>query len=309
MLVNRSRSLVRARSSRHVLVALAAALALAAGCEEKSPFNVGISNNNDTGGEAGSGSGGESGSGASNGTAGNGAEGGTSSTGGSGAGGGGVSPQPATFTVSIDKPAVSINLLDKKDLVVSVQPNGYKGSVALSVDDLSGAGVKAELASATVMLDGVTTATTALTLTTVSSSKPGSADFKVSGTVDTGTKIGSSTLTVVSDITIVIPKGVNGLGGTADNPVMDAFGPYPINIAAPAGMSAQNPVTVRFYNADTIPHQIHGGKPDEGFPHDSGDIAPMSMSKLVREVNTPGTYGFYLHDQNAASTIGRIVIQ
>jgi len=38
-------------------------------------------------------------------------------------------------------------------------------------------------------------------------------------------------------------------------------------------------------------------------------IPPNSMSSNVREVNSAGTYNYYLHDEGAAETVGQIVIQ
>ena len=49
--------------------------------------------------------------------------------------------------------------------------------------------------------------------------------------------------TVQSVITLHIPMGVNNMGGSVSNPVTTAYGPYPIKITAPQGLSAQNPVT------------------------------------------------------------------
>ena len=47
----------------------------------------------------------------------------------------------------------------------------------------------------------------------------------------------------------------------------------------------------------------------QGFPHDVMPIPPNSMSSNVREVNSAGTYNYYLHDEGAAETVGQIVIQ
>jgi hypothetical protein len=127
--------------------------------------------------------------------------------------------------------------------------------------------------------------------------------------VATGAKTATAKLTVKPAITIVIPKGVYQLGGTKDNPYKMAFGDYPMNVIAAPGISGQNPLTVRFYNDDDVPHEIHAANQSQGFPHDPGSIAPHSMDSLVRKVNAKGLYDYYLHDQNAPATIGRLAVQ
>ena len=148
-----------------------------------------------------------------------------------------------------------------------------------------------------------------LTLTTMSSTPPGNLVFSVSAAVPEGVNTVSATLTVKPAITIVIPKGVYGLGGTKDNPYKMAFGDYPMNVIAAKDLSDQHPLTVRFFNDDDMAHEIHAGNPTQGFAHDPGPIAAHSMDSLVRKVNAKGLYDFYLHDQNAAATIGRIAVQ
>ena len=88
-----------------------------------------------------------------------------------------------------------------------------------------------------------------------------------------------------------------------------AFGDYPMNIIAPKDISAQKPLTVRFFNDDDVAHEIHAASNAQGFPHDPGPIAAHSMDGLVRKVNSKGLYDFYLHDQNAPKTIGRLAVQ
>lgn len=110
------------------------------------------------------------------------------------------------------------------------------------------------------------------------------------------------------EITITIPAGVDGVQGTAQQPNTTAFGPYPLTISAPA-VSQQNPVTVRFFNADIKAHEIHASLPNDGFGHDLTPFAPMTMDPMVREVTAPGTYDFYLHDEGGPFNVGRLVIQ
>ena len=77
---------------------------------------------------------------------------------------------------------------------------------------------------------------------------------------------------------------------------------------APADISEQNPVTVKFRNADGVSHEIHADEEPSDFPHSPGPIPPNGMDE-PREVNSKGIYNFYLHDQGAVLTPGRIVIE
>jgi hypothetical protein len=239
--------------------------------------------------------------------------GGGGGTGGGGGGGGGgmdsgTPVQTASYAVSVDKSSITSELLAHAQLSVSIAPNGFRGTVTLSAEGLP-SDVSASFGSATLTLDGATTETTTATLSTKSSTKPGDAPFAIVATSSAGQASAPSSLTVKSAITIDIPQGADQLGGTTNNPYRTAFGTYPIVITAPQGISGSNPVTVRFYNADNVSHEIHASSPGAGFAHDPGSIAPQSMDRLVRQVKTTGTYEFYLHDQNAAITVGRIIIQ
>jgi hypothetical protein len=232
----------------------------------------------------------------------------TTSSGSGGMGGSGGTPQQAAFSIMIDNTTPTVDLADNVILGITIKPNGVTGDVALSVDSLA-AGITPQFGDPSLTLDGSTTASTTLTLTTESSTAPGDVTFKVYGTQSGAEKAASATLTVNAAITITIPMGVNGLQGTSANPYKMAFGPYPIMITAPPGISAGKPVAVRFYNADGVAHEIHGSNPNEGFPHDNGSFPANSMDPMVREVNKAGTYDFYLHDQGGPFTVGRVVIQ
>ncbi len=268
--------------------------------------------NTATGGGGGGTSGGGGAGGGGGGTSGGGGAG--VDAGGGGGGGGGVDsgtvtpPQTAAYTVTVDKPTLASDLLAKSELTLTIAPQGYSGSVALSVMGLP-TDVDTVFTPASLTLDGTTTMTAKLSITTHTSTKPGDAPFSVVVTSSSGTQSAPSTLTVHSAITIQIPSGANNLGGTTATPVRTAYGTYPIVIAAPTGISAANPVTVRFYNADSVSHEIHGSAPGAGFAHDPGSFGAGAMDPLVRKVNTTGTYDFYLHDQGGAKTVGRIVIQ
>jgi hypothetical protein len=287
-----------------LLTALLAGAAIAVGCgsdpEGHSIFEG-------AGGQSQGGTGGSTGSTNPTTGAGAGAGAGAASSSASGSSSsGGV--QQATFTVQLEASSIPIDLATSIDVNVAVQPNGYKGNVTLKVGSF-GPGVTAVLKSTNVTLDGATTANTTLTITTTSAAPPGDTPFTVSAIVAAGTRTADATLTVESAITITIPAGVDGMAGTLANPYKMAFGPYPTNITAPAGISGLNPVTVRFYNADNKAHQIHAGQNAQGFIHDPAPIAPNSMDPVVRNVNAKGTYDYYLHDEGSAITVGRIVIQ
>ena len=222
---------------------------------------------------------------------------------------GGVMPQPATFVVSLDTSSPQIDLDDVLEMTVTISPMGYEGSVSLAINNLGNGGITGDFATKKVTLDGVKDVTVKLTMTTMSSTPPGDVDFSVTGTVATGAKVASAKLTVKPAITIIIPKNVLQLGGTKDNPYKMAFGDYPMNVIATQDISAQHPLTVRFFNDDDVAHEIHAANQAQGFPHDPGPIAAHSMDGLVRKITSKGLYDYYLHDQNAAATVGRLAVQ
>ena len=224
-------------------------------------------------------------------------------------GAGGSASQQATFLVSLDTSSPQIELDDTLEMKVIVSPKGFEGTVNLAINNLGNGGIIGGFSQESITLDGVTDVTVKLTLTTMSSTPPGSVEFSVSGAAAMGATTVSATLTVKPAITIVIPKGVYNLGGTESNPYKQAFGDFPMNVIAAKNISGDNPLTVRFFNDDDISHEIHAGNPTQGFPHDPGGIAPHTMDSLVRKVNSKGLYDFYLHDQGKAKTIGRIAVQ
>jgi plastocyanin len=274
------------RIAKLSLAALAVSAALAAGCAGDPPGELLIG-----------GSSGQTGSGGS----------GTGTSTGMSTGQGSTQPQEATFEVSLDNETPGADLRDSVDLTVLIAPNGYVGPVALAVEGLP-ADVSAELGSAMAVLDGETTEAVDLTLTTISSTQAGDLGFTVTGTVETGVKSAAGTLSVRPVITILIPQGLAGMQGQPGSPNTTAFGDYPTTIKALPGMSAQNPVTVNFFNADNVPHQIHAEYDAQGFPHGTQDIVPGQLDPLVRQVSSPGTYDYYPHDIGP-SILGRIVIE
>jgi hypothetical protein len=210
--------------------------------------------------------------------------------------------------VSVDQTSLQMQLLASSTVHVSIAPNGYFGSVTLGAGTLP-AGVTATFSPASLTLDGSTAGTATLTVATVDSTPPGMVSLDVQATADGTTAHASVSVAVQSIITIHIPAGVDNLGGTVEDPVTDAYGPYPFKIVAPANLSQSTPVTVYFMNDDSISHEIHADNPDQGFGHDPGPFPAMSMDPYVRQVNAVGSYDFYLHDQGAPITIGLVEIQ
>ncbi len=256
------------------------------------------------GGETGSSSGGAAGSSSGGDT---GASSGGSSSG-NGSGSGGSQVPPSAIAVTLGQSSAQLPLMDQTAVSVSIAPNGYRGVVQLAAASLP-SGVTATFAPASVTLDGATTATAQLTLASATDAAPGTASLSVGATADGTTESAPLSLEVQSVITLHIPQGVNSTGATITNPDSTAFGPYPIKITAPQGISAQTPVTVYFQNDDDVSHEIHADATAQGFGHDPGPFGAGKMDPYVRKVNSAGTYDFYLHDQGAPLTIGRIFIQ
>lgn len=223
---------------------------------------------------------------------------------------GGAPAQPATFAIVItatetDGATAEIDLRDSTQLTVSVEPNGYEGPVDLALTGLP-ADVLGDLASDTVTLDGSTTETVTLTVSSASNTTTGTFPFVVSGSVDAGEKSGAATVIVHPVITIVIPPNL----ATFDDDGLDttAFGDYPTVIKALPNMSAENTITVNFYNSDTVNHEIHADDQAQGFGHGQGPIPPNSMDSVVRRINSAGEYNYYPHDIGT-TIMGQIVIE
>jgi len=236
-------------------------------------------------------------------------DGGSSSSDGggpSGTGGdGNPEPQPASFEISVDDAAPSIELRDSVDITVTVTPNGYVGSVPLDVTGLPG-DVGGSLANASVTLDGTDAETVTLTLSSQSSTVTGDYPFTIHGTVESGDKSTSATLTVEPVITIIVPANLQGY--SSNPPDTTAFGDYPTLITAPANMGPEHPITVKFYNADSVPHEIHADDAASGFPHSNALFDPNTFDPTERNVIAPGTYDYYPHDIGP-TILGEITIQ
>jgi hypothetical protein len=240
---------------------------------------------------------------------GSGARGGAASVGGSGTGApgeggsGGAPLQPASFELSAMP--VELELRSEVETLVSIAPNGYVGPVALSIEG-GPSDVGAELGASSVTLDGSTVATVPLTLSTASNTQTGAFAVTVVGTVPSGEKTVDAAFIVDPIITIVIPVDLASF--SAEPPSTNAFGDFPTVVKALPNMSGDNPITVNFFNADTVPHEIHADNPNEGFPHGNQPIPPGEFDPVVRQVNTPGEYLFYPHNIGM-SILGQINIE
>lgn len=246
----------------------------------------------------GSGAAGGGGSGSAS-TSGSGASSGTES------GSGGAPVQPASFAITA-APA-ELELRSTQTVNVSVAPNGYVGDVALSIG-AAPTDVQAQLGASTVALDGSTTETVSLTLTTLSSTQTGAFVVTVVGTAPEGTKSGDGVVQILPVITITIPLDLESFEQTPGNPNTTAFGDFPTTIKALPNMSGENPITVKFFNADTVGHEIHADDPGAGFGHGNQSIPPNSFDPVVRMINQPGEYLYYPHDLGLG-IIGQINIE
>jgi plastocyanin len=245
----------------------------------------------------------------SNGNNGGAGEGGspTTSNGGSSSSGDGGNepiPQTADFVITAAGSA-DIELRDSTDVSLTIAPNGYMGVVSLSLMNVPG-DVDASVSPMSVTLDGTSDETVTVTVTSASNSESGAFAISVLGTVPEGQASGDVAVTIEPVITITIPQD---LAGYASNPAdTTAFGDYPTVIKAPANISEANPVTVKFFNDDTAPHEIHADQDGAGFGHGQGSIAPGSFDPVVRQVNQTGEFGYYPHDIGT-TILGMIVIE
>lgn len=227
----------------------------------------------------------------------------SSGTSSSSGGAGGETGQTATFEIAVNASDTTIELRDSAELEVSVTPNGYVGTVIVGISGLP-ADVTSTIAPTMVELDGTSVATTTLTIASASDTVTGSFAFTLNAAAPEGTKSVTANLEVAPVITIYIPPDLASYAGSDT-----AFGPYPTVIKALPNMSLDNTISVRFFNQDSVPHEIHAGAAIQGFPHGNGPVPPNSFDGQTRNVNTPGTYDFYPHDLNDTTIRGRIIIQ
>jgi len=222
--------------------------------------------------------------------------------------------QSSSFQLMTDKTSYDVELRSTVTVQVTVAPQGFTGTVNLAVSGLS-TGVTGAFNPPSVSVSGTTGGTSTLTLTTVESVIPATTPFTITGTSGSSSATSAPSLNVMPQITIQIPTNVESLAGTSGNPSTNAFGNYPITINAPANFGTNNPIVVRFVNNDSAPHCIHASNANQGFPHDAvtNGVCNTLMNKgdvdkTAHNVNTKGSYLFYLHDEGD-TTDGMIKIQ
>ncbi len=209
---------------------------------------------------------------------------------------GGQAP-PGNVSVALSDTSPKVDLWSHVELGVTINATSFTGAVSLAATGLP-SDVAASFDDATPTLTG-SSASVKLTLTTKSSAPIGQTQFGIDVTATGAQTHGASgVLTINPVITITIPSGVDQMQGNT------SFGPYPITISAPPSF----PLTINFYNADSVGHEIHADQATEGFFHGNGLIPPGGMDQ-PRNVTQADTYDWYLHDENGPQNIGRIVIQ
>jgi hypothetical protein len=217
-------------------------------------------------------------------------------------------PLPATFVISLSDMTPKMELRATLKLTISIAANGYRGPVTLSTEGLP-ADLSVTLERITVTLTGAGTESIALMLTSPSTSTSGDSPFKVRGTADTGVVSTSATLTIQPTITFTIPPGTADMAATATAPITTLFGDYPTIVNATANLTT-TPITVRFFNADSVPHNVHGDLPQYGFFHDNVGGAGVLAGAFGpdRHLISAQTYNFSLHD-TGEKIRGRLVVQ
>jgi hypothetical protein len=222
--------------------------------------------------------------------------------------------QADSFEVMTDKTSYSVELRSTVTVQVTIAPKNFSGTVTLAVSGLS-TGVTGAFNPASVAVSGTTGATSTLTLTTLESVAPATTPFTITAASGASTATSAPSLEVLAQITIQIPMNVEALAGTSGSPSTNAFGNYPIVLNAPANLSTTNPLVVKFLNNDSAPHCIHASNPNQGFPHDTdpNGVCATLMQKgqldtTAHNVNTKGSYLFYLHDEGD-TTDGMIKVQ
>jgi hypothetical protein len=219
-------------------------------------------------------------------------------------------PSPAAgITINLDKTTASADLNAQTTVLVNVAPtNGFSGNVDLSVTGNS-ADVTATFDKTQLAVNGASASAT-LTLKTMSNTAPSTQTLTVTARSGSITQNARVAFTVNPVIEIRIPANVDALrvagGGTIQS---TAYGPNPLNLKLGTATS----ISVKVFNADTVPHQLHAANGAQGFAHGNVIAANSYEEKtqvgVPRTVNAPGTYSFYLHDgTDGQSVTGRIVV-
>lgn len=223
-------------------------------------------------------------------------------------------PQTTAFQVMTDKTSYSVELRSTVTVQVTITPQSFTGSVSLAVSGLP-TDTSGMFSPASVNVSGTTAATSTLTLTTLSTVVAGTTPFQITATSGSDTGSAAPMLDVMAQITIEIPSNLAAVTGTSGSPSTDAYGDYPIVMNAATNFGTANPIIVRFLNLNSTPHCIHASNPSEGFPHDpttngvcSSPFSQNAYDSTAHNVNTKGSYTFWLHDQGDL-TDGMIKIQ
>lgn len=233
-----------------------------------------------------------------------GGDGGSSGDGGSAPSGGTGGEEPTNGTFTADVGDADLELRDSATVTVTLVADGDVGQVELVVEGLP-EDVGASFANDTVtLLDG--TQTVELELSSASSTSVGAHPFTVRAIGPAGDQTADGQVVVAPVLTVFIPMNLVDLQENPPNTT--AFGDYPTMIEAPPNLSGDNPVTIRFFNQDAVPHQIHAGD-QNGFNHSQADIPANGFDPMDRQVTAPGTYDYYPHDCCGQSILGQIVIQ
>ena len=233
-------------------------------------------------------------------------------------GGGSTTPAPTQaqgFDVLLDKPEGTMNLAEKLELTATVASKGSSGAVALSAVGVP-EGVKVTFEPASVTISAAAGASAKVIIESATDAVPGIANINIEGLLAGVKGAAALKVDIKSRLVVNIPANIDQLSAnnSSQNPKRDAFGAYPIRIKAPQGISAQNPVTVVFRNADSTPHQIHAGDNGLGFPHGRNDIPAggnepeRRISGIKMQNGQPAQLNFYLHDQGTAKTQGALLI-
>lgn len=209
--------------------------------------------------------------------------------------------------INLDNAAPTLDLMAEVKVTVNVAPKaGFTGKVDLAVTGAP-AGVSVTLDKASLEL---TTASASAILTVKTSSEvvPGSVALTITATSAAGAKSTPISLTVSPTLTLSIPPNAGALTGMAANTAF-AAAPIPLKLGG-------KKIAIKIKNNDSMGHIIHAGNTG-GFNHGNRNapVAPGAFEAAVegtnqaREVNSAGTYSFYLHDKAPANANGSIVAQ
>lgn len=124
-----------------------------------------------------------------------------------------------SFTVAVDKNALSMDLNQKQTVTVTITPTGgFTGAVQLAVDGLP-TGAKAVFTPASVTL-GATPVTATAEITSAFS--PGTSALTFKGTSGTQSATAAANMAMQPKITVTIPANVAALNAAANNTILSS---------------------------------------------------------------------------------------